>query len=222
MSIVDGVEKMNELEINQKIEIEILSGTYQGNYLSKVADFIDEGVIITGLYREGSLLPLRLNQTINVYYTTDRAAYKFKSKILKRKNKDIPSLLIERADSVKRIQRRDYFRLQVSGTVDLYQKDPKQDQPQKINEARLLDISGGGIKIQTKNKFNTGDELILFLKNIFDSKEFIRAKVIRIKKENEELYNYGLLFLDIEEEQREDIIQWIFVYQRKNRKKGLR
>lgn len=111
---------MKELNVNQKLEIEILSGTYQGNYLAKVADFLDEGIIITGLYREGAPLPVRLKQPIIVYYTTDRAAYKFKSKILKRTNKPIPLLLIESSDSVTRIQRRDYFRLDVTGTVDVY------------------------------------------------------------------------------------------------------
>ena len=110
---------MKELEINQKLEIEVLTGTYQGNYLSKVADFLEKGIIITGLYREGAPLPIRLNQPVNVYYTTDRAAYKFESKILKRTNEPIPLLLIERADSVTRIQRRDYFRLEVTGKVDI-------------------------------------------------------------------------------------------------------
>lgn len=213
---------MKDLEINQKLEIEILSGAYQGNYLSKVADFLDEGIVITGLYREGAPLPLRLKQSINVYYTTERAAFRFKSKILKRTNKPIPLILIERSDSVTRIQRRDYFRLEVTGTVGLYQRTAEKDKLKKITDARLLDISGGGIQIQLKNKFNKGEELFISLKNILKPKELIKSKIVRIKKENEVLYNYGVEFIEIEEEQREEIIQWIFAYQRKNRKRGLK
>ncbi|TDO94480.1 c-di-GMP-binding flagellar brake protein YcgR [Halanaerobium saccharolyticum] len=213
---------MKELEINQKVEVEVLTGTYQGNYLSKVADFVEAGVIITGLYREGSPLPIRLNQPVNVYYTTDRAAYKFESKILKRTNKPIPLLLIEGSDSVTRIQRRDYFRLDVTGTVDVYKMIEDKNYPKKVAEARLLDISGGGIKIQLKKKFEKGEEILINLKNILKPKEFIKSKVVRIGRENNELYNYGIEFLEIEEEQREEIIQWIFAYQRKSRKKGLR
>lgn len=213
---------MKELKINQKLEIEVLSGTYQGNYLSKVADFVEQGVIITGLYREGAPLPIRLNQPVNVYYTTDRAAYKFKSKILKRTNKPIPLLLIERADSVTRIQRRDYFRLDVSGTVDVYKMLDDKNYPKKISEARMLDISGGGIQMQLKKKFKKGAEILIALKNILAPKEFIKSKIVRVQKENDELYNYGVQFTQIEEEQREEIIQWIFAYQRQNRKKGLR
>lgn len=213
---------MKELEINKKVEIEVLSGTYQGNYLSKVADFMDEGIIITGLYREGAPLPIRLNQPINVYYTTDRAAYKFNSKILKRTNKPIPLLLIERADSVTRIQRRDFFRLDVTGVVYVYKMIEGKNYPKKVAEARLLDISGGGIQMQLKKKFEKGEEILLSLKNILSPKEFIKSKIVRIKKENAELYNYGVQFREIKTEQREEIIQWIFAYQRKSRKKGLR
>lgn len=212
---------MKELEINQKLEIEILSGSYQGNYLSKVADFLDKGVIITGLYREGSPLPIRLNQEISVYYTSDRAAYKFKSKILKRTNKPIPLLLIESPDSVTRIQRRDYFRLEVTGTVDIYKEDEDKEYPKKVGEARLLDISGGGIKIQLEKEFEEGEEIFIALKNILKPKEFIKSKIIRKTKKSNVLYDYGIQFVEIEEEQREEIIQWIFAYQRKNRRKGL-
>ncbi|MFN2341270.1 MAG: flagellar brake protein [Halanaerobium sp.] len=212
---------MKELEINQKLEIEVLSGSYQGNYLSKVADFREEGIIITGLYREGAPLPVRLNQAINVYYTTDRAAYKFESKILKRTNKPIPLLLIENYDSVKRIQRRDYFRLDVTGKIDIYKMIDDKKYPKKVAAARLLDISGGGIQMQLKKKFEKGEEILLSLKNILAPKEFIKSEIVRIDRENDELYNYGVQFLEIEEEQREEIIQWIFAYQRKSRKKGL-
>lgn len=212
---------MKELEINQKLEIEVLSGSYQGNYLSKVADFREEGIIITGLYREGAPLPVRLNQAVNVYYTTDRAAYKFESKILKRTNKPIPLLLIENYDSVKRIQRRDYFRLDVTGKIDIYKMIDDKKYPKKVAAARLLDISGGGIQMQLKKKFEKGEEILLSLKNILAPKEFIKSEIVRIDRENDELYNYGVQFLEIEEEQREEIIQWIFAYQRKSRKKGL-
>lgn len=213
---------MKQLEINQKLEIEVLTGSYQGNYLSKVADFRDQGIIITGLYREGAPLPIRLNQPINVYYTTDRAAYKFKSKVLKRTNKPIPLLLIEPADSVIRIQRRDYFRLDVTGKIDVYKEVDDKNYPKKISEARLLDISGGGVQMQLKKKIKKGEEILIALKNILAPKELIKSKVVRTHKENDELYNYGVQFIEIEEEQRETIIQWIFEYQRKNRQKGLR
>jgi c-di-GMP-binding flagellar brake protein YcgR len=213
---------MKELEINQKLEIEVLSGTYQGNYLSKVADFIEAGIIITGLYREGAPLPIRLNQAVNVYYTTDRAAYKFNSKILKRTNEPIPLLLIESSDSVNRIQRRDYFRLDVTGKIDVYKMIDAKNYPKKVSAARLLNISGGGIQIQLKNKFKKGEEILISLKSILAPKEFIKSKIVRIHRENDEFYNYGVEFLEIEDEQREEIIQWIFAYQRKSRKKGLR
>ncbi len=213
---------MQELTINQKLEVEIHSGTYEGKYLSKVADIIEAGIVITGLYREGAPLPVRLQQRITIYFTTDRAAYKFNSKILKRANKPIPILLIEKADSVTRIQRRDHFRLEVSGLVKLYQEDEKSDYKEEFAEARLIDISGGGIQIQLEKNIKMSSILYAQLKNILDDESVIKALVVRKQKENQKLYNYGLEFINIEEDLREEIIQWIFAYQRKKRQKGLR
>lgn len=213
---------MKGLSINNKLEIEIKSGTYQGEYLTKVADIIEQGIVITGLYREGAPLPVRLDQPIKAYYTTDRAAYVFESRILKRANKPIPVLLIEKPESVKRIQRRDYFRLEVSGAVDLYQKESPTAEAEKIAAAELLDISGGGIKIELEENFAADQILHVHLKNILDKKKLIKSSIVRKTKVNAELYNYGLEFIDISDALREDIIQWIFAYQRKNRQRGLR
>jgi len=213
---------MKELEINQKLEVEILSGTYQGKYLAKIADIIEAGIIITGLYREGAPLPVRLDQKITVYFTTDRAAYQFKSRILKRSSKPIPILLIKKADSVKRIQRRSHFRLEVSGVADLYEIDKDDNAADMISEAELIDISGGGIKIQMEENLEMGKILFIYLKTVFSKADLIKASVVRKARENSELFNYGLEFIDIPENLREEIIQWIFAYQRKKRKKGLR
>jgi c-di-GMP-binding flagellar brake protein YcgR len=212
---------MKGLSINKKLEVEIQSGTYQGEYLCKVADIIEPGIVITGLYREGAPLPVRLEQPIKVYYTTDRAAYVFKSKILRRSNKPIPVLLIEKPESAKRIQRRDYFRLEVSGSVDLYQKEAEAAEAQKIAEAVLLDISGGGIKIELAENFRKDELFYIHLKNIMEQ-QLIKSSIVRKTKVNAELYSYGLEFIDISEGLREEIIQWIFAYQRENRRRGLR
>lgn len=213
---------MKGIAVNKKLEVEIQTGSYQGEYLCKVADIIEQGIVITGLYREGAPLPVRLEQPIRVYYTTDRAAYTFKSMILRRSNKPIPLLLIAKPESVKRIQRRDYFRLEVSGTVDLYQKADKAAEAEKIAEAELLDISGGGIQIELAENFNTDQIIYLYLKRILDQKKLIKSSIVRKNKVNAEMFSYGLEFIEISENLREDIIQWIFAYQRENRKKGLR
>ncbi|MGM0602302.1 MAG: flagellar brake protein [Bacillota bacterium] len=203
-------------EINQKLEIEILTGLYKGKYLSKVADIKKGGILITGLYREGSPLPVRLKQNIEVYFTTERAAYKFKSRVKKRLKEPFPLLYIKKPDDITRIQRRDYFRLEVSGKLDIYTSEEE-----KLMEARLLDISGGGIKIEVDEFVNKGEEIKVDLKNILKKKELISASVVRSHKKDHKSWELGIQFEDIRENVREEIIQWIFAYQRKNRKKGL-
>ncbi|WP_114458105.1 flagellar brake protein [Halanaerobium sp. DL-01] len=203
-------------EINQKLEIEILTGLYKGKYLSKVADIKKGGILITGLYREGASLPVRINQDIEVYFTTERAAYKFKSRVKKRLKEPFPLLYIEKPENIIRIQRRDYFRLEVSGQITIYSQEEE-----KLMEARLLDISGGGIKIEVDEHFDKGQKIKVELKNILKEKELISASVVRSHKKDHKSWELGIKFEDIEENLREEIIQWIFAYQRENRKKGL-
>lgn len=203
-------------EINQKLEIEILTGLYKGKYLSKVADIKKGGILVTGLYREGSPLPVRLKQDIEVYFTTERAAYKFKSRVKKRLKEPFPLLYIKKPENIIRIQRRDYFRLEVSGQINIY--SPEEE---KLMEARLLDISGGGLKIEVDKYLDKGEKIKVELKNILKKKELVSASVVRSHKKDHKSWELGIQFEDIKENLREEIIQWIFAYQRKNRKKGL-
>ncbi|MCC3145186.1 PilZ domain-containing protein [Halanaerobium sp. Z-7514] len=207
---------MDILEINQKIEVEVLTGNYKGTYLSKLADIIEKGIIITGLFKDGLPLAIKKNRRIRVYLKTERAVYKFESKVLRRSSKPLALLLIEKPKSYQRIQRRDHFRLEISGRIDIYQADQE-----KSFKAEILNISGGGVGIKSQKKFAEGEELLLDLKRMTSNDKLIEAVIVRKNIINIKEYNYGLEFKDIDRQSRENIIQWIFAYQRKNRQKGL-
>ncbi len=210
---------MRKLKINQKIEVEFESDTYPDIYLSKVADFVDAGIVITGLYQHGAPLAVKKDDIIHVYFTTDRAAYEFKSAVLQRIKEPLPFILIKRPEKLKRIQRRDYFRLELDGIVKLHQE--KKDGSIDKKEVKLIDISGGGLQIKTKLKLEEGNEIKISFKKLLELDELIKGKIVRKRKENFEIYKYGIQFIDISDREREKIIQWIFGLQRKLRKKGL-
>jgi len=210
---------MKKLKINQKIEVEFELDDYPEIYLSKIADFVDAGIVITGLYQHGAPLAVKKNDIIYVYFTTDRAAYEFKSVILQRIKEPLPFILIKRPEELKRIQRRDYFRLELDGIVELHQE--KKDGSIEKKEVKLMDISGGGIQIKTKLKLKEGDQIKISFKKLIKLDKLIKGKIVRKRKENFEVYKYGIEFIDISDRNREMIIQWIFNLQRKLRQKGL-
>lgn len=210
---------MKNLKINQKIEVEFESNVYSNIYLSKVADFVDKGIIITGLYQKGSPLVVKKNDIIYVSFTTNRAAYEFKSVILKTTRKPLPLILIKKPDKLKRIQRRNYFRMEACRIVDLYQE--KKDGEIKKKKAELIDVSGGGVKIKIKSKLKKNKEIKISFKRILKIDELIKGKIVRTKKVSHRYYQYGIKFIDINPVAREKIIQWTFDLQRQYMKKGL-
>jgi c-di-GMP-binding flagellar brake protein YcgR len=84
-----------------------------------------------------------------------------------------------------------------------------------------MDISGGGIQIKTKLKLKEGDQIKISFKKLIKLDKLIKGKIVRKRKENFEVYKYGIEFIDISDRNREMIIQWIFNLQRKLRQKGL-
>jgi len=210
---------MKKLKINQKVEVEFEEDTYPDIYLSKVADFVDAGIVITGLYQHGAPLAVKKGDVIHVYFTTDRAAYEFKSVVLQRIKEPLPFILIQESEKLNRIQRRDYFRLDIDGIVDLHQE--KKDGSTNKKEVKLVDVSGGGLQIKTKLNFEKGNEIKISFKRLLNLDDLIKGKIVRKTKENFEVNKYGVEFIDISNSDREKIIQWIFNLQRKLRQKGL-
>lgn len=210
---------MQKLKINQKVEVEFEEDTYPDIYLSKVADFVDAGIVITGLYQHGAPLAVKKDDIIHVYFTTDRAAYEFESVVLQRIKEPLPFILIKEPEKLNRIQRRDYFRLELDGIVELQQE--KKDGSVNKKEVKLVDISGGGLQIKTKFNLEAGNKIKISFKKLLKLDNLIKGKIVRKSKEDFEVYKYGIEFIDISDSDREKIIQWIFNLQRKLRKKGL-
>lgn len=210
---------MNKLKINQKVEVEFKSNKYPDIYLAKVADFVDSGIVITGLYQQGTPLTVNRNDNIHVYFTTDRAAYEFETVVLQRLKKPIYFILIKEPEELKRIQRRDYFRLEFEGAVKLHKE--KADGAVKEKGVKLIDLSGGGIQIKTKAEFKVGELVKISFKKILKLSELVQGEIVRKKKNTLNSYRYGIKFVDLDRRDREKIIQWIFNMQRQLRKKGL-
>src|SRR5690554_2487508 len=103
----------DSLKINQKIDIVIEDGYYAGTYLSKISEIKDDSLRVIPPYLRGGIVPLRSNQKIKVYFTGNNASYMFVSRMLKREMEPVPLFTITLPERIIRIQRREYFRLDV-------------------------------------------------------------------------------------------------------------
>ena len=214
------------LRVNQKVDLEVKKGLYKGTFPSKIDEVTEENVKVLTPYRNGEVVPLRVGTEINVFFTGESAAYKFNSKILDRINEQIKLLVIAPPEEIVRIQRRDYFRLDVKKDAkyrklaDDYELGDPIEVSEEFIETQTVDLSGGGVRIVNESNLSEGDfiELMIDLSGIED------VIILGEVKQEYDLPHgtaVGIEFKDISRQARDEIIGWLFDYQRELRKKGM-
>ncbi|MFW6269796.1 MAG: flagellar brake protein [Bacillota bacterium] len=209
------------LKVNKRIELEVNRGPYQGSFNSKISDIKNDKIKILTPTVKGELVPLRKNLKLDIFYTGNTAAYKFTSRIVDRELEPVPVLVIKYPEKVERIQRRDYFRLQIQIEVK-YRHVDSEGEPldDKFRETISRDLSGGGIKMVVENELNVDTLLELYLDIPEIKKIPIMGKVVQTHTE-EKVKTAGIEFKAINPQLRDQIVGWLFDKQRELRQKGL-
>ncbi|MCI9632358.1 MAG: PilZ domain-containing protein [Ruminococcus sp.] len=85
---------------------------------------------------------------------------------------------------------------------------------------RMLNISVGGARILSEQKYNEGDKFLLKVKLLEDRPMSVMfCEVLRIIEREDSKYEYGCRFLELNEEDQEKITQNIFAAQLAERRK---
>jgi c-di-GMP-binding flagellar brake protein YcgR len=132
---------------------------------------------------------------------------------------NVRKIILRMPDNVKKVQRREYVRIQSVEYINYVILDKV-----KINEdlirkelplkAVMKDFSGGGVRIRVKEELKIGDMLLLSIPSGEDKNLLIYGEVVRIEQEqNENLC--GIKFNDIDEKSREKLIKLGFGIMRK-------
>ncbi len=78
-------------------------------------------------------------------------------------------------------------------------------------KALVVDLSGGGCKIATSHELQVGDELELFLDLEPQRRLALKCRVVRVEKDADSDQTFaGIMFKDITEAVRDQIISWTF------------
>lgn len=142
---------------------------------------------------------------------------------------------IEMVSTPKKFQRRAYFRLEYTRDFEFHQSEEDEEAAQEeemknleethvlFDRGILLDLSGGGCKFVSREKIEPGERLILKIPLEMKESKILTVvgKTLSSKKvENDsKSYEQRVEFVDIEDAQREEIIKFIFLQERKNRKR---
>lgn len=213
------------IKIFTTVEVEVISEKeYEGTYLCKIEDIDNKKELHISLPMEkGNLIPLRVGTHVIINITEKDGVYSFGENIIRRVTNPYPHFIINYPKKINRIQRRNYVRMLLNVPVEMIMEDGS------VNRGVSIDLSGGGILIAfAKKEFEINTNVTLNFK-LTNGKEYFGIKGI-IKREKgfepvkgipNNKKGYGVDFIDIDQNTREDIISYLFELQRDRRKNNI-
>ncbi|MGB9792047.1 MAG: flagellar brake protein [Thermacetogeniaceae bacterium] len=213
-----------ELKINKRVEIIIEKSYYAGSYPSRVEEILPDAIVLAAPLKRGVVVPLRVGDTIKVNFYGKTGGYSFTTKVTATSYKKIPLIAVEKPQEFTKIQRRSYIRVPARIPVRFTLLDD-QKQPTDLNSSsETIDISGGGVALLSSTPIPCGSYLEMELDVPRKGTIRVLGKVARTEEKKTEYGKttlLGISFVEIDESDRDKIIQYVFEIQREMRRKGL-
>ncbi len=203
-----------ELDINQRIEVISNDRSYK-SLITDIDD--DDSININVPVYENEYLVLHKGEVVEInVYLDNGKCYEFNCKVIsKGKEGIIPFYKLSEPFNIKRIQRRDNFRVSVMKDVT-YRNISQSDNSTPYIEAVMIDLSGGGAKLKINEKVNMHDRLAI--KMVIKGIDIlVEGEVIRIEISDDKQKLCGVKFLDISQSNTDRIIEELFEIMRKQR-----
>ena len=211
--------------VNSKCEILVDDKVYK----SSIQDIGEDYIGISTPIANGKYAPLIRNEQITVIYYDENNLYGFNTSVIGRRMDKIPIILLAMPKDIKKIQRRKFFRVSLLKNVEYLKVDPNISDStfnrliknlEAFNKGLIIDLSGGGLKLKTKEEVKVEDRFIIKIpleyENVFVISDCIRA----FRDINTNLYVSGFSFFNIERNTQDKIIAYIFGIMREQMKKS--
>nr|WP_253197910.1 PilZ domain-containing protein [Clostridium gasigenes] len=212
------IVKKFDVVINSKLEVKWADGIYK----TLVQDSNSKNILISIPVVGGVYLTLKTGEEIElVYYDNGENIFSFKCRVINRiKENNISYYSITLPYDVIKIQRRNYVRVdtvQVIKDIKKYEKETNGQADDKISNALLLDLSGGGMRIKLREKLEKSDVISAKIGSENEG-VLIKGKIVRVDITEDKRYIYGISFQELDNRTRERIIQIVFRIMREQRK----
>jgi c-di-GMP-binding flagellar brake protein YcgR len=216
--------------IGQSIQLEVIDGRHAGRYTARVQDLERTKLFIEIPLKANSTQPSPLpeGQSVLIWYrAADGAQCSFTTTVMGRETRNIPLLAVKKPaySEIHRQQRREFLRVPISVPMSLVFMNAS---TKEIVTAQATgnDISGGGLSFICKKELPISKEDIIgfqFQMPIDGKKHDIvgKARVIRVGQAREaSLQLVSLKFFEVNEQDRQRIVQYTFKRQLEMREKG--
>lgn len=206
-------------------------------YLSQIYDIDEEEnrVSIAMPYKEGRLVVLSMGMSFDAFFYSKTSLYHSRVKIVDRyKSNNLYVLVIELNTALKKVQRRQFFRYEVSmpvkymlmdtDAVTLYEKTgelPDSMTEGKMIEGQTIDISGGGLKFAGAHIEKDSIVYIQFFYTLGSALYCLRTAATVVESVNplgrRDIFHNRVSFDNVKNDDRELLIRFIFEEERKQR-----
>lgn len=213
-------------KINQKVELQILSGPLASAYSTYVDDVQDQYISLVRPTVGGETVPLASGDQVRVEFAqAGSARISFQTRVVDVAVHVVPVVMVAlpEPEKVQRFQQRDFVRLDVRLPLTYYIIYAPEGgvRPTGSFSSHTRDISGNGAQILCPDAYPAGTQLDLHIelpgRRLHVVGEVIRAVEFVRPKE----HWLGVRFIGLDERDRDLIIRFIFNEQRERRRKGL-
>ncbi|MFW2487110.1 pilus assembly protein PilZ [Clostridium chromiireducens] len=205
------------LKVNDRIEVVVNEKPYK----ALIMDVEDDSMRINLPVYEGDYLMLHSGEKIEMNsYLDEGGCFNFYSTVISRgKEGSIIYYKVSLPFDIKKIQRRNFFRVSVLDTVEykiITDIDEEDFDNIPYEEGTMVNLSGGGLKLKLKRDIKESD-LILINLRLSKIQAEIKCDIVRIENTADKEKLCGLRFIDITPAQSEKIIQELFEISRRQR-----
>ncbi len=206
---------------NEIVELQTADGS--GNtYRTRLEDVRGDQLLVAAPIHHGEIVPIRVGTALHVSFKADQikaqGKYRASSIVESRLRGRVPQLLLRLTSDWERFQERGFVRMDV--LLDGQYAPLQEEGHGAARPCQITNLSGGGALIVANERLDEEGQIWIAME-LDDTVVESSARVIRACNSNEDNYAHGIAFIDIEEESRKAIIQYVFKKQLELRRKGL-
>ena len=206
-----------ELKVNSRIEVIVDEKSYK----ALIIDIEDDNIKINIPVCNDEYLMLYKDDKIEINsYLDDGKCFNYYCNVIsKGKDNNVIYYKLTLPYDVRRIQRRNFFRVNLLEEVtykNITNKTEKEIEELPYKSGIMIDLSGGGLKVKTKEKLK-GNDIIVMRINMTGIEVKLKGQIVRIEASMDNNFLYGVKFLDITEMESDRIIRELFEIMRKQR-----
>ena len=202
---------------------------YRGTYPSRIEEVGATSLILAAPSVYGAPVPVRRGEMVEVTFVHLGGCYSFATRVLSRRRDPIPVIEVEKPREIKKIQRRNYVRVDVVLPMEyrlvlLGENNSIVPLEEEFLNASTVNISGGGILFTTAREEKVDDLLQIRLHLTAKHGLNLLGRVVRLQTvEREGLVSHqvAVKFERIRETQRDVICRFVLEKERELIKKGL-